>query len=63
MSKVGSKNIILHTPYSLDGTGPYLLHIYATFLRGGDESDKEKKAVYTLKTCFNVRGKLNGVIP
>ncbi|MDD3377216.1 MAG: hypothetical protein PHF08_07160 [Candidatus Riflebacteria bacterium] len=57
------KSLITHEPYALNGNGPYLLHVYATFVRTGNETDADKKIAHQMKTCFNIRGKLNGVIP
>lgn len=63
-NKILSKTRLIYEPYSIDGTGPYLLHVYATFLRiGNKKNNKENQPIHTIKTCFNVRGKLNGVIP
>jgi prepilin-type N-terminal cleavage/methylation domain-containing protein len=57
------KSLITHEPYTLDGTGPYLLHVYATFVRTGKDIKVKDRVVHRMKTCFNIRGNLNGVVP
>ena len=54
-----------YEPYELDGTGPYLVHVYASFIRKGmDLKDvKSENAIIRLHTCFAIRGKLNGIHP
>ena len=64
LSKGSLKKQMNFEPYELDGTGPYLVHIYASFARTGTkEKDKDKKTPIILNTCFALRGKLNGVHP
>lgn len=57
------KNLLTYEPYELDGTGPYLVHVRATFVRKNQSEEKVDQAAHTVKTCFSVRGKLNGVHP
>ncbi len=59
------KKLMNYEPYELDGTGPYLVHIYASFVRKGQELNqiKSENAIIKLNTCFSVRGKLNGIHP
>jgi prepilin-type N-terminal cleavage/methylation domain-containing protein len=57
------KSLITHEPYTVDGTGPYLLHVYATFVRTGKDVKIKDRVVHRMKTCFNIRGNLNGVVP
>ncbi|MFZ5952609.1 MAG: PilW family protein [Candidatus Rifleibacteriota bacterium] len=57
------KNLLNFDPYELDGTGPYLVHVRATFVRKNNDKNKEDDAVHQVRTCFCVRGKLNGVHP
>ncbi|MDN5280173.1 MAG: hypothetical protein PWR01_4138 [Clostridiales bacterium] len=57
------KNLLNYEPYEMDGTGPYLVHVRATFVRKGDKDNTHEKAAHSLKTCFCIRGKLNGVHP
>ena len=56
------KKQINYEPYELDGTGPYLVHIYASFVRKGNDTSKKSPPI-KLNTCFAVRGKLNGIHP
>ena len=51
-----------YEPYELDGTGPYLVHIFASFIRKGKDI-KSKQAPIKINTCFALRGKLNGIHP
>jgi hypothetical protein len=55
------KNLLSYEPYDLDGTGPYLVHVRATFVRKG--KDRGEGGAHHVKTSFCVRGKLNGVHP
>lgn len=55
------KNLIRHEPYELDGHGPYLVHVRASFVRKG-ATDKTKIA-HSMRTSFALRGRLNGVHP
>lgn len=57
------KTPIAPEPYELDGTGPYLVHVSAAFVRKGDSRDAAERIAHRVKTCFSVRGKLNGVHP
>lgn len=57
------KSLITPEPYELDGTGPYLIHVSASFVRKGDQRDSAERVAHRVRTCFNVRGKLNGVHP
>jgi prepilin-type N-terminal cleavage/methylation domain-containing protein len=57
------KNLLNFEPYDLDGTGPYLVHVRATFVRKTKDEKNRDKAAHTVKTCFAIRGKLNGVHP
>ncbi len=60
---LGFKSLITPEPYELDGTGPYLVHVSASFVRKGDPRDTAERVAHRVRTCFNVRGKLNGVHP
>ena len=55
--------IMNYEPYELDGTGPYLVHVYASFVRKTNKDKSAKTAPIKLNTCFAVRGKLNGIHP
>lgn len=57
------KNLLNYEPYELDGTGPYLVHVRATFVRKTPDGEKQDLAAHQVKTCFSIRGKLNGVHP
>ncbi|HPT47164.1 MAG TPA: hypothetical protein PLM07_14865 [Candidatus Rifleibacterium sp.] len=57
------KSLIVAEPYELDGSGPYLVHISAAFVRKGDPRDTAERIAHRVRTCFNLRGKLNGVRP
>ncbi len=50
-----------YEPYELDGKGPYLVQVVATFKLNG--SDKKDSTPIKLNTCFAIRGKLNGIHP
>ena len=56
------KKQINYEPYELDGTGPYLVHICASFVRKGSDISKKAPPI-KLNTCFALRGKLNGLHP
>ena len=56
------KNLLTFEPYDLDGTGPYLVHVRATFIRKNRDKD-ESGVAHALKSSFCVRGRLNGVHP
>lgn len=56
------KSLITYQPYTLNGKGPYLVYVKVTFVRKGRKNSKLEQ-VYQLKTCFCVRGRLNGVHP
>ena len=55
--------IMNYEPYELDGTGPYLVHICASFARKGEKGSNAVSAPVKVNTCFAVRGKLNGIHP
>jgi len=57
------KNLISYEPYELDGTGPYLVNLRATFVRKGHDRAPGDSSALTLQTSFCVRGRLNGVHP
>ncbi|NCB40626.1 MAG: hypothetical protein EOM80_17840 [Erysipelotrichia bacterium] len=57
------KSLLSYEPYELDGTGPYLVHVVASFVRKGDSRDAAERVAHKVRTCFCVRGKLNGVHP
>lgn len=57
------KNLITYEPYELDGTGPYLVNIRATFVRKGEDPAPGDSHALRLQTSFCVRGRLNGVHP
>jgi type II secretory pathway pseudopilin PulG len=56
------KNLLTYEPYELDGTGPYLVHVRATFVRRNRDKDARGIA-HSVKSSFCVRGRLNGVHP
>lgn len=56
------KSLIAYEPYSLNGRGPYLVHVKAVFIRKGRKG-KEERGAHQLETCFSVRGRLNGIHP
>ena len=56
------KQQVNYEPYELDGTGPYLVHVSASFARKVKD-EKLKGAPIKINTCFALRGKLNGVHP
>ncbi|HAE37233.1 MAG TPA: hypothetical protein DCG57_01190 [Candidatus Riflebacteria bacterium] len=58
-----TKNLYSFEPYDLDGSGPYLVHARVSLIRKGEERDPSDPPAFTVRTCFNVRGKLNGVHP
>jgi len=58
-----AKNLFTYEPYEVDGSGPYLVHARVSLVRKGDERDPSEVLTFTVRTCFNVRGKLNGVHP
>ncbi len=57
------KELVTPEPYELDGTGPYLVHVSASFVRKGDQRDASERIAHRVRTCFNLRGRLNGVRP
>lgn len=59
------KNLLVYEPYDIDGTGPYLVHVRATFIRSNLELKQSINAAnaLVLKTCFAIRGRLNWVNP
>lgn len=52
-----------YEPYELDGTGPYLVHVYASFARKGAKTKDAESAPIKINTCFAIRGKFNGIHP
>lgn len=50
-------------PYELDGKGPYLVQVYASFVRKGAKDKSAESAPVKINTCFAVRGRLNGIHP
>jgi hypothetical protein len=57
------KNTLIFDPYDIDGTGPQLVHVRVTFMRRNMTEQKEDRNPLTLRTCFAMRGRLNGVNP
>ncbi len=57
------KDLYTFEPYDLDGTGPYLLHARVSLVRKGDDREGSEATAMTVRSCFNVRGRLNGVHP
>jgi hypothetical protein len=57
------KSLLSYEPYELDGTGPYLVHVMAAFVRKGDTREIEDGVALRLQPSFCVRGKFNGVHP
>ncbi|MBP7635139.1 hypothetical protein KBA41_13320, partial [Candidatus Ozemobacteraceae bacterium] len=57
------KSFIITEPYETDGTGPYLVHVRITFVRQGSDSGSRADAAHTIRTCFALRGRPNGVNP
>lgn len=57
------KSLITYEPYELDGTGPYLVHLVASFVRKGDDREFKDGVPMRIQTSFCIRGKLNGVHP
>lgn len=57
------KSFIITEPYETDGTGPYLVHVRITFVRQGGGSGSRTDAAHTIRTCFSLRGRPNGVNP
>lgn len=57
------KSFIITEPYETDGTGPYLVHVKITFVRQGAASGTRGDAAHTIRTCFAMRGRPNGVNP
>ena len=58
-SNLPFKNLLNYEPYDLDGHGPYLLHVKASFASKG----ASEIVAHTMQTSFALRGKLNGVHP
>ena len=58
-----TKKIYSYEPYDLDGSGPYLVHARVTLVRKSNEREPSETRSFTVRTCFNIRGKLNGVHP
>lgn len=59
-SSLPFKSAITHEPYDLDGHGPYLVHVRASFAR---EGASEGAVPHTINTSFALRGRLSGVHP
>lgn len=57
------KSLISYEPYELDGTGPYLVHLRAAFVRKSNDIEDFTGIPLQIRTSFCVRGKLNGVHP
>jgi len=58
------KNFLVYEPYDIDGTGPYLVHVRATFVRQSGSSERIKdENPFTIRTCYAIRGRMNGVNP
>ncbi len=57
------KSLISYEPYELDGTGPYLVNLRATFIRKGNDPAPGDSHALSLQSSFCVRGRLNGVNP
>ncbi len=57
------KNLYSFEPYDLDGTGPYLLHARVSLVRKGEDRENKESTAFTVRSCFNIRGRLNGVHP
>lgn len=57
------KDLYSFEPYELDGTGPYLLHARVSLVRKGEDREGSDSIAFTVRSCFNVRGRLNGVHP
>lgn len=57
------KDLFSYEPYDLDGTGPYLLHARVSLVRKGEDREGSDATALTVRSCFNIRGRLNGVHP
>ena len=58
------KNLLVFEPYKVDGTGPYLVHVFITFVRPtGNKKRAKDEVAHKLKTSFAVRGRPNWVNP
>jgi|GEM_PF-788952 len=58
------KSVIIFEPYDVDGAGPNLIHLRMTFIRQGkDRPTLKDESAHNIRTCFAVRGRLNGVNP
>lgn len=55
------KNLLVYEPYDIDGHGPQLIHVRIIFVRKSKE--KNLGGPFVMKTCFTLRGRLNGVNP
>lgn len=62
-SIIPGKNLYNFEPYDLDGSGPYLVHARVSLVRKGENRPPSDFVVFTVRSSFNVRGKLNGVHP
>ena len=57
-----TKEKMAHFPYSDNGKGPWLLHVQLNLTKPDDPRTADK-VLFEFKTCFALRGKLNGVFP
>jgi type II secretory pathway pseudopilin PulG len=58
------KNFLEFEPYHLDGTGAFLVHVRAIFVREGTRAAAIKdQSAQIIRTCFALRGRPNGVNP
>lgn len=57
------KNLYNFEPYDLDGSGPYLVHARVSLIRKGDDRQSSDAVAFTVRSSFNIRGKLNGAHP
>lgn len=57
------KSLYNFEPYDLDGSGPYLVHARVSLIRKGNDRPDSDAVAFTVRSCFNVRGKLNSVHP
>ncbi|MBI3038119.1 prepilin-type N-terminal cleavage/methylation domain-containing protein [bacterium] len=58
------KNFLIFEPYEIDGTGPYLVHVHAVFVRTGKRpfGFNDEKAL-NIRTSFAIRGRMSFVNP
>ena len=57
------KDLYSFEPYEMDGTGPYLIHCRVSLVRKGQDREDSDSVAFVVRSCFNVRGRLNGVHP